>query len=160
MRRFLRTALAPLALALLAGTAHARSEKMLAYEREPAWATSVRFLRVDAKLKLVEKDSEAGYVIFEYNEDKKTFRGSLELFEVVHDGRKVVRFIITIEDRPQWVEIDLLTKLERKLRAELGSPAPAPSPPKKDAPKQDAPKQDEPKGDDKPNDGPPISDKP
>ena len=153
-----------LALALLTGTAHARSEKMLAYERDPAWATSVRFLRVDAKLKLVEKDSEAGYVIFEYVEDKKTFRGSLELFEVVRDGRKQVRFIVTIEDRPQWVEIELLTKLERKLRAELGSPAPSPTPheppPKKDEP----PKKDAPKGEDKPeppkDDGPPISDKP
>ncbi|HTL36528.1 MAG TPA: hypothetical protein VL326_25520 [Kofleriaceae bacterium] len=152
-----------LALALLTGTAHARSEKLLAYERDPAWATSVRFLRVDAKLKVVEKDAEAGYVIFEFTEDKKTFRGSLELFEVTHDGRKQVRFIVTIEDRPQWVEIELLTKLERKLRAELGSPAPAPTPheppPKKDEPKKDTPK-DEPKGDDKPNDGPPISDKP
>jgi hypothetical protein len=152
-----------LALALLTGTAYARSEKMLAYERDPAWATSVRFLRVDAKLKLVEKDSEAGYVIFEYVEDKKTFRGSLELFEVVRDGRKLVRFIVTIEDRPQWVEIALLTKLESKLRAELGSPAPAPSqrePPKKDAP----PAKDAPKVEDKPeppkDDGPPVSDKP
>jgi hypothetical protein len=149
-----------LCLLLATSTAHARSEKTLAYPRDPAWSATVRFIRVNAGLKVIEKDNEAGYVIFEFKEDKKTFRGSLELIEVVKDGRKVLRFVITIEDRPAWVEIDMLTKLERKLRAELGTPAPAPSdkPKDKDAPKQDdkpaAPK-DPPK-----DDGPPVSDTP
>ena len=150
MRRIL------LALVLFAGTAHARSEKTLAYPREPAWSAAVRFIRVNAGLKVIEKDAEAGYVIFEFKEEKKTFRGSLELIEVVKDGRKLVRFVMTIEDRPQWVEIELLTKLERKLRAELGAPAPTPTP--KDPPKKDAPKQEE-----KPpakDEGPPVSDTP
>lgn len=155
----MRPLLAVLALyAGLLGTAEARSEKTLAYQREQAWPTAVRFLRVDAKLKVVEKDADAGYVLFEYVEDKKTFRGSLEVIEVEKNGRKLVRFVIQIEDRPSWVEIELLTKLERKLRAELGSPAPAPTP----APKQPPPG----KGEDKPapdrpkDDGPPISDTP
>ena len=142
-----------LALLLMTTVAQARSEKTLAYERDPAWAASVRFLRVDAKLKLIEKDQEAGYVIFEFREENKTFRGSLELIEVVKDGRKVVRFVIQIEDRPQWVEIEMLTKLERKLRAELGAPAPAPTP--KQPPKQADPKPAPPK-----DDGPPVSDTP
>src|SRR5512143_143370 len=125
MRRVL---LALLFSTSLTGLAHARSEKTLAYQREPAWQASVRFLRIDAKLKVIEKDADAGYVLFEFVEEKKTFRGSLEVIEIVKDGRKLVRFVITIEDRPQWVEIELLTKLERKLRAELGAPAPAPTP--------------------------------
>jgi hypothetical protein len=153
MRRLL------LALLLASSTAYARSEKTLAYPRDPAWAAAVRFVRVDAGLKVIEKDNDAGYVIFEYSEDKKTFRGSLEVIEVVKDGRKLVRFVMTIEDRPSWVEIELLTKLERKLRAELGTPAPAPTPKPKDTPKKD-----EPKHDDKPeppkDDGPPVSDTP
>lgn len=125
-----------LAIALLtawSGVATARSEKSLAYPRNEAWATSVRFLRIDERLKIIEKDPEAGYVLFELKEEKKTFRGSLELVEVVKDGRHLVRFIVAIEDRPSWIEIGLLNRLERKLRTELGSPAPAPSPkPKKD----------------------------
>ncbi|HEY5946536.1 MAG TPA: hypothetical protein VIV40_13635 [Kofleriaceae bacterium] len=149
MRRIL------LCLVLATSSAHARSEKTLAYEREPAWAASVRFIRVNAGLKVIEKDADAGYVIFEFKEEKKTFRGSLELIEVVKDGRKLVRFVLTIEDRPQWVEIELLTKLERKLRAELGSPAPTPTPKPKDPP---------PKPEDKPappkDEGPPVSDQP
>ncbi|HSD89189.1 MAG TPA: hypothetical protein VLB44_16790 [Kofleriaceae bacterium] len=156
MRRVLLALL--LSTSLGTGLAHARSEKTLAYEREPAWQASVRFLRVDAKLKLVEKDADAGYVLFEFTEEKKTFRGSLEVIEVVKDGRKVVRFVMTIEDRPQWVEIDLLTKLERKLRAELGAPAPAPTPKDPPPPKKAEPKDPPPKNDK--DDGPPVSDAP
>ena len=53
------------------GVAEARSEKTLAYQRDPAWPAAVRFLRVDAQLKLIEKDADAGYVIFELNEEKQ-----------------------------------------------------------------------------------------
>jgi hypothetical protein len=154
-----------LCLLLATSSAYARSEKTLAYPRDPAWSAAVRFIRVNAGLKVIEKDAEAGYVIFEFKEDKKTFRGSLELIEVVKDGRKLVRFVITIEDRPQWVEVELLTKLERKLRAELGAPAPTPTPKPKDEPKpnDEAKPKDEPKKD-KPeppkDDGPPVSDTP
>jgi hypothetical protein len=145
-----------IALLLATSVAHARSEKTLAYEREPAWATSVRFIRVNAGLKVIEKDADAGYLIFEFKEEKKTFRGSLELIEVIKDGRKAVRFVMTIEDRPSWVEIELLTKLERKLRSELGTPAPSPTPKPKEAP----PKKEEPKPAPPKDDGPPVSDTP
>jgi hypothetical protein len=144
-----------LCLVLATSTASARSEKTLAYEREPAWATAVRFIRVNAGLKVIEKDADAGYVIFEFKEEKKTFRGSLELIEVVKDGRKVVRFVMTIEDRPTWVEIEMLTKLERKLRQELGAPAPTPTPKPKEAPKKEEPKPEPPK-----DDGPVLRDTP
>ena len=149
MRRIL------LCLVLATSTASARSEKTLAYEREPAWATAVRFIRVNAGLKVIEKDADAGYVIFEFKEEKKTFRGSLELIEVIKDGRKVVRFVMTIEDRPTWVEIEMLTKLERKLRQELGAPAPTPTPKPKEAPKKEEPKPEPPK-----DDGPVLRDTP
>ena len=65
MRRIL------LCLVLATSTAYARSEKTLAYEREPAWATAVRFIRVNAGLKVIEKNANAGYVIFEFKEEKK-----------------------------------------------------------------------------------------
>lgn len=139
LRRWgVRIALALASLLALSPVAYARSEKSLAYSRNDAWATSVRFLRIDEHLKLIEKDADAGYVLFELHEDKKTFRGSLELIEVVKDGRHVIRFVVAIEDRPTWVEIGLLNRLERKLRTELGSPAPAPSPkPKNDGATKD-----------------------
>lgn len=155
MRRLVAALLLSLAIT---GAAHARSEKTLAYQRDQAWPAAVRFLRIEAKLKIIEKDAEAGFVIFEYREDGKTFRGSLEVIDIVREGRKLVRFVIQIEDRPTWVEIEMLTKLERKLRAELGNPAPAPTPKEPPPPPK---KKDEVKPDDKPtDDGPPVSDTP
>jgi hypothetical protein len=139
-------------LAILCGVAQARTEKTLAYPRDQAWPTAVRFIRVDEGLKIIEKDSEAGYVLFELHEEKRTFRGSLEVIDVVQDGRHAVRFVLTIEDRPEWLELEMLNRLEQKLRDELGSPAPPPTPKKDEpAPKKDPPP---PKHDD---DGPPIS---
>ncbi|MGH2900946.1 MAG: hypothetical protein ACRDMZ_19880, partial [Solirubrobacteraceae bacterium] len=128
-------------------------EKTLAYQRTEVWPAAVRFLVVDEHVKVTEKDAEAGYVLFELRDDGKLFRGSLEVLTIVRDGRSVVRFVLQIADRPSWLEIAMLTRLETKLRAELGSPSPAPSAPAKpeapakDEPKPDAPKVDAPKSD-------------
>jgi hypothetical protein len=128
------------------------------------WPTAVRFLVVDEHVKVTEKDGDAGYVMFELRDDGKTFRGSLEVMTVVRDGRSLVRFVLQIEDRPSWLELAMLKRLEAKLRAELGSPSPppsspsppppAPEPPAKDPPKPEPPKPDAPRADDH---GPPIS---
>ena len=134
----------------LASSAWARSEKTLAYQRDDAWPAAVRFIRVDERLKITEKDPDAGYVLFELKEEGKTYRGSLEVMTVTIDGRTQVKFVMQIEDRPSWVEIAMLQRLERKLRAELGAPTPPPS--KK--PKDEPPKSEEPKP---PADGPKIS---
>ena len=131
-----------LAILLSTSLAWARAEKTLAYTRDAAWPAAVRFIRVDEGLKIIEKDPDAGYVLFEIKEEGKTFRGSLEVMTVVVDGRTLVKFVMQIDERPSWVEVAMLTRLERKLRHELGTPAPPPS--KK--PKPD----DKPKDDDKP----------
>jgi hypothetical protein len=165
----MRRLLISLALCAASPPAFARSQKTLAYPRPESFAAAVRFLRVDENLKLIEKDSDAGYVLFELHEEKKTFRGSLEVIEVVSDGRRAVRFVITIADRPEWVEIQMLNALEKKLHAELGAPAPAPSPKKaEDAPKKKDPEPDNKvhgdekreKPDEHKDEGPPISDTP
>ena len=138
--------------------ASARSEKTVAYPRDEAWPCAVRFIRVDAGLKVTEKDADAGYVLFELHEEKRTFRGSLEVIDVVEDGRHETKLVMQIEDRPSWVEDELLNRLEQKLRTELGSPEPPPTPrdPKPEPARPDPPKADAPKppADD---DGPPIS---
>ncbi len=149
--------LAPSLLVIaFAGTAYARSEKTLAYVREQAWPTAVRFLRVDEHLKITEKDADAGFVLFELSEEKKTFRGSLEVISIVKDGRAQVRFVIAIADRPSYLEISMLERLEHKLRVELGSPTPTPTP--KPKPDPDEPKKDDPPAKDEPK--PPKKDAP
>lgn len=136
-------------LALAAGQvplAFARSEKTLAYPREQVWPTAVRFLVVDEHVKVTEKDPEAGFVTFELRDDGKMYRGALEVVTVVRDGRSEVRFVLQIEDRPSWLEIAMLRRLEAKLQVELGSPSPPPdkrtdreAPPDKDAGEKDKP---------------------
>lgn len=152
-----RLALATLAVAVAviaggAAPASARSDRTLAYLRDQVWPTAVRFLVVDEHVKITEKDAEAGYVLFELRDDGKPFRGSLEVMTVVRDGRTAVRFVLQIEDRPSWVELAMLARLETKLRAELGAPPPpatkpapepAPEPPRTDTPRPDHPKPDD-----------------
>ncbi|MGE0549287.1 MAG: hypothetical protein AB7O24_16205 [Kofleriaceae bacterium] len=146
MRRLPASA-AALGLALFLGTptaAFARSEKTLTYSRDQVWPTSVRFLVVDERVKVVEKDPDAGYVMFELRDEGKTFRGSLELVTIVRDNQTSVKFVLQLADRPNWQEVAMLTRLERKLRSELGAPpTPRPKPPPKDPPK-DPPKQEPP----------------
>jgi hypothetical protein len=124
--------------------AAARAEKTLAYQRAEVWPAAVRFLAVDERVKITDKDADAGYVLFELRDEGKPFRGSLEVMTVVRDGRTLVRFVLAIQDRPSWLEIAMLRRLETKLRIELGSPSPPPSKPEpappKDEPKPDAPK--------------------
>lgn len=106
--------------------AWARSEKLMGYAPAAVWSPLVRFVRVDENMKILEKDAEAGFVIFELTQDKKVFRGSLEIIPASKDYG--VRVVLDVSDRPSYVEVAMLERLERKLLAELG---PAPSPPKK-----------------------------
>jgi hypothetical protein len=109
--------------------AHADTAHLVAYPYERVWPAAVRFLRVDQKLKIVEKDQESGYVLFELTDDHKTFQGSLQLSRTKDpDRREATRLALKIGGRPSYVEDELLLKLERKLKDELGDPAPAPAP--------------------------------
>lgn len=124
----------------------ARSEsKPIAYARESVWSTAVRFLAVDERAKIGEKDVDAGYVMFELPDDGKLYRGSLEIVPLVIDGNPNVKIVITIVDRPPWMEHAMLKRLERKLRADLGSPnPPKPKPPKEEPKKDDKPAEKDP----------------
>jgi hypothetical protein len=130
------------ALLLGAGAAHARSERSVTWDLATVYPTAVRFLRIDAGVTIVEKDAEAGYVLFDVKEEGRTFRGSLELVATKKDGRELVRLVLNIEDRPEYVEVGMLDRLERKLRGEHGPPPrrdPAPKEPAKPAKPADEP---------------------
>ncbi len=126
-------AIASLALGLAGSSpAWAKSEKQVGYSPKDVWSPLVRFLRVDENVKIVDKDAEAGYLIFELTQDKKVFRGSVEVIAASKDYG--ARVILDVADRPSYVEIAMLERLERKLAAELG---PAPSPPAPPSKKKD-----------------------
>jgi hypothetical protein len=151
-------------LAVVPAPAWARSEKTLAYPRDQVWPTAVRFLAVDEHVKITEKDADAGYVTFELRDEGRPYRGSLEVVTVSRDGHSVVRFVLQIADRPSWMELAMLARLEDKLRAELGSPSP---PPRKAEPGKDGKDNKDGKDDgaggkdsDRRDDGPPVSSTP
>jgi hypothetical protein len=120
--------LSALLLSGLAATpAEAASKKEASYPYERVWPAAVRFLRIDAGVELLEKDADAGYVLFELEDDGKTFKGALEVIRIKDsDGRDAVRLMLRLEDRPSYMEIGMLKRLVRKLYVELGPPAPAP----------------------------------
>ena len=118
------------ALQLAAPTsAWARTERTLGYSAATAFGTAVRFLRVNEAVKVLEKDAEAGYILFELVDGKRSFRGSIEVLAVEKDGRNMVRFVINIIDQPSYIEMAMMERLERKLHDELGMPASAPNKP-------------------------------
>jgi hypothetical protein len=119
-------AAAALALAPAVDPAWARSDRVVVYAPAKVFPTAVRFLRVDVGAKIVEKDADAGYVMFELTEGGKTYPGALELVATDSAGRPAARVVISIEGQPSYVEAVMLDKLERKLRGELGEPPPAP----------------------------------
>jgi hypothetical protein len=135
-----RLAAAALSVVLLAvpAVAAARSEKTVDYGAAKVWPTAVRFLRVDAGVKITEKDADAGYVMFELVDEGKTYAGSLELVVADDDGGPRCRVVIHINDRPSYMEAVMLDKLELKLRADHGTPPPRRPPPAKQPPEKKA----------------------
>jgi hypothetical protein len=107
------------------GVASARTHKMMTYRYSQVWRTAVRFLRVDRRCPIVEKDKKDGYVLFEYRDEGKDYHGSLELVPTSKDGKKYIRVALRIEDMPTYVESLFLDKLKQKLRQDYGD-APTP----------------------------------
>ena len=132
----MRYALALMLVAAVAlgvgATAHARAEAELPYGLPAAFSTALRFVVVDRGCKVVDKDAEAAYVSFECTDDGKAKRGSVEIFKVPAG----VRAQVTLGDDTHGMELRWLELYERKLRDELGTPLPRPTPPPA-APKKD-----------------------
>jgi hypothetical protein len=126
MRRLAACLVLCAAAASFPGLAWAKTSRELPYGYDPVWSALVRFLRVDEKLKVVEKDADTGYVLFELSEGKRTFSGAAELLRT--EGGRGTRLTLRIEDRPSYMELGLIDRFEVKLRDELGQPPPPPAP--------------------------------
>jgi hypothetical protein len=136
-------ALAAAAASALVGApnAHAKAERVANWSYERVWPAAVRFLRIDEGREIVEKDADAGYVIFKVAEDGKEFEGALEVVRIEVDRRPSVRLVLRIEDRPSYMEEGTLRRMLSKLREELGPPPPPPPPPKPEKEEKPADKQ-------------------
>jgi len=137
MKRFNAIGLvAAVALLALGETASAKTLSEVSYPYDQVFPSAVRFLRIDEGVKIVEKDADSGYVVFELQDDGKTFQGSFEIARVRdQDGREASRLVVRLKDRPAYMEQGLIDRFGLKLREELGLPKDAP-PEKKPPPKK------------------------
>jgi len=102
---------------LLAWPASAKTTRDLSYTYDRVWPALVRFLRVDEKLKVTEKDADAGYVLFELADGKRTFPGAAELSKTTDDlGRPSVHLTIKISDRPAYMEAGIADRFAEKIQ--------------------------------------------
>ena len=119
------------AMVVAPGVAAGKTDRETQYTFDQVWPTAVRHLRVDEGYKIVDKDADTGYVVFELKDDGKVYSGALEVVQHDENGRKVVKLVLTITDRPDYMEAQVLERMLRKLREEHGDPPPPPAPPPK-----------------------------
>lgn len=98
-------------------SAEAKASAEAACSLRQAYSTALRYLRVDKGFVVLEKDAEAGYLLFSYPEASRRegARGAIELVEL----SKAIRIVVSIQGVPAYHEQVLKQQLLMKLRAEL-----------------------------------------
>jgi hypothetical protein len=134
--------------------------RVMPYPMEQVWPTAVRYLRVDRGYEIVDRDPDAGFILFDFpiGPDDRKGRGSVELFATKDaSGRASASVSVTTDGGPMHLPHAILEGLGDKLRRERGQPAPPPRtapdapPPDEDGKPNQKPK-DKPKGRPAPDD--------
>jgi hypothetical protein len=134
--------LGPRASAMSTRLDHAR---VVPYPMAQVWPTALRYLRVDRGYTLVDRDAEAGYVLFDFpisvghglghagegssdrEEETRVGRGSLELLATEDaSGRPSVKVQVSTDAGPTHLPHAIAEGLAAKLKRERGQPAPPP----------------------------------
>ncbi len=116
--------------------AHASVAYVSPYSFDQTYGSALRMLRVDQGFKILEKDRELGYVVFEYTSPEsngKVAQGTVELVET----KAGIHVAVQIPQMPQYHERVLVDALAKKLSVEHGEP------PKRKQPDADKPKDGE-----------------
>lgn len=121
---------------------HAR---VLPYPADQVWPTTIRYLRVDRGFSIVDRDRDAGFILFEFtvgSDGATKGRGSIELVVTADAaGRPAVKLQISTDAGPLHLPHAIAEGLAAKLKAEHGQPAPPPpsTPPSPTPPKSPPP---------------------
>ena len=127
MRRIVQVVLLSFAASMVifaltrAPDANASVDYTSPYTLDQTYGAGVRLLHVDLGLKILEKDRDLGYVLFEYTSSEagnSVYQGSMEFVET----KSGVHVAIQIPSMPQYHERMIVDKLSRKLAAEYGDP--------------------------------------
>ncbi|MEM7158255.1 MAG: hypothetical protein AAF799_35780 [Myxococcota bacterium] len=105
--------------------------RVLSYPADHVWPAAIRYLRVDRKYSLVDRDREAGFILFDFpvgtNPDGPSGRGSLELVTTKDaSGRPSVKLNVSTDAGPTHLPHAIADGVASKLREERGQPAPPP----------------------------------
>jgi len=102
----------------------AKTTRETTYRYNQIWNSAVRFIRIDRGCKILEKDKDTGYVLFEYKHENtgSPIIASFELIETSRKNKKYLQFGMNIQAMPRYVEIMLVDKLLRKLKTDYGEP--------------------------------------
>jgi hypothetical protein len=116
-----------LAGVLSAPSALARVEADSDYSKPQTYNAALRYVRVDLGFEVVEKDPDAGYILFRYQppgrRDSPT-NGSIEVVEL----KEHVKIVVQLPQMPTYHETVLRDGLLKKLRNEYGDPPPKKKP--------------------------------
>ncbi len=115
-----------LSVVALAPSVGARVETESPYTRQQTFNGALRYLRVDLGLEVVERDFDAGYLLFKYVaiQGQTPSRGAIEIIEVKGE----VKVVVQLPEEPSHHETVLSEGLMRKLEVEYGEPPPKSSP--------------------------------
>ena len=116
------------------------TQRTLSYPFEHVWPTAVRYLRIDRKFKVTDRDEEAGYMLFEFQSGPgRTGSGSMEMIKTTDaSGRPSVQLMVTTTNGAAHLPHSIAEGLELKIRSERGAPPP---PPPAEKPPEEAPKE-------------------
>lgn len=109
--------------------------RVLSYPVDAVWPATIRYLRVDRGYAIVDRDADAGFILFEIpakatRADAPAVRGSFEVFATKDaSGRPSAHVEVATEGGPAHLPHAILDGLAAKLRAEQGPPAPPPGKP-------------------------------
>jgi hypothetical protein len=109
-----------LLLLFVSTNSFARAHSEVPYSLAEAFSTAVRFVRVDKGCKVTDQDPNAAFVTFEYTDEGKLRRGSVEIWKT-KDGSSVQ---VTLGDEPHYMELRWVELIGRKLKEERGTPTP------------------------------------
>jgi hypothetical protein len=113
--------------------ARADASDQVGYSQKQVYSAAVRYLRIDLRYEITERDPDAAYLLFEYQPMGQTSArfGAVEIVKL----QQGVRMVIRLPDQPSYREAMLRDGLLKKLHSDYGQ-LPPPSkeaPPKKGA---------------------------
>ncbi|RJO66478.1 MAG: hypothetical protein C4523_12390 [Myxococcales bacterium] len=122
MRRILVIVIvAALSLMLCEIPLWAKSRDRVAESFDVLWSAAVRLIRVDKNWKIVDKDKETGFIIFEYQSKESSSQASVEILkDAAPEEKNVSRFVVqvSIPSASSIEERLLIDELKRKIQEE------------------------------------------